>query len=192
MDGSRFVSVQVLVIPEDPTNNGYILKPVVDMVLAEAGKPAAKVRVLGNPRVRGYDDAVRVVRKDLASRYGFMDLWLFLPDADRASSGAMQVLEEDLHAQGVTLLCCPAVPEVEVYACVAYRGEIASWQEVRADPRMREAYFDPLLEKHGDRRKPGRGRRMMIERSLRSRRAFFQLCPEIADLRDRVQASLAS
>ena len=36
------MSVQVLVIPEDPTNNGYILKPVVQMVLAEAGKPSAR------------------------------------------------------------------------------------------------------------------------------------------------------
>lgn len=186
------MSVQVLVIPEDPTNNGYILKPVVEMVLAEAGKPAAKARMLVNPRVRGYDHAVRAVRNDLAARYGFMDLWLFLPDADRASAGAMQGLENDLRAQGVTLLCCPAVPEVEVYACVAYRDEITSWQEVRAHPRMKEAFFDPLLEKHGDRRQPGGGRRMMIQRSLRSRNAFFQLCPEVADLRDRVRASLGS
>lgn len=185
------MSVQVLVIPEDPTNNGYILKPVVEMVLAEAGKPAAKVQVLGSPRVRGYDDAVRAVRRDLASRYRFMDLWLFLPDADRASSAAMQGLEDDLRAQGVTLLCCPAVPEVEVYACVAYREEIAvSWQQVRAHPKMKESYFDPLLAQHGDRRQPGGGRRKMIEQSLASRRAFLQLCPEIAQLRDRVKSCL--
>ena len=186
------MSVQVLVIPEDPTNNGYILKPVVQMVLAEAGKPSARVRVPGNPRVRGYDDAVRVIRQDLASRYGFMDLWLFFPDADRASAGAMQRLEEDLRVQGVTLLCCPAVPEVEVYACVAHRDEIAPWQEVRDHPRMKESYFDPLLEKHGDPRQPGRGRKEMIERSLASRRAFLQLCPEIAELRDRVKNCLGS
>lgn len=31
------MSVRVLVIPEDPTHNGYILKPLVEMVLAEAG-----------------------------------------------------------------------------------------------------------------------------------------------------------
>ena len=187
------MSVQALVIPEDPTNNGYILKPVVEMVLAEAGKPAARVRVLSNPRVRGYDDAVRVVRQDLASRYGFMDLWLFLPDADRASSSAMSGLEDELRAQNVTLLCCPAVPEVEVYACVAYRNKLGvSWQEVRAHPSMKETYFDPLLAKHGDRRQPGGGRRAMIERSLAARRAFFQFCPEIARLRDRVTACLGS
>lgn len=186
------MSVRVLVIPEDPTNNGYILKPVAQMVLAEAGKPSAKVRVLSNPRVRGYDDAVRVVRQDLASRYAFMDLWLFFPDADRASAGAMQGLEEDLRAQGVTLLCCPAVPEVEAYACVAYRDEMAPWQEVRAHERMKETYFDPLLEKHGDPRQPGRGRKEMIERSLASHRAFLRLCPEIAELRDRVKSCLGS
>ena len=187
------MSVQVLVIPEDPTHNGYILKPVVEMVLAEAGRPSAKVRVLSNPRVRGYDDAVRVLREELASRYAFMDLWLFVPDADRASSSAMSGLEDELRSQGVRQLCCPAVPEVEVYACVAYRNEIAiPWQEVRADLRMKETHFEPLLAKHGDRRQPGGGRRAMIERSIASRRTFFRLCPEIAQLRDRVKACLGT
>ena len=101
------MSVRVLVIPEDPTLNGYILKPLVEMLLAEAGKPAARVTVLTNPRVRGYDEAVKVVRRELASRYGFMDLWLFFPDADRASDAAMRDLERSLRAEDIPLLCCP-------------------------------------------------------------------------------------
>ncbi len=149
------------------------------------------MRVLSNPRVRGYEDAVRVVRKELASRYGFMDLWLFFPDADQARPHAMQELEEGLKARGVSLLCCPAVPEVEVYACVAYRQEIRiPWRDLRVHPRMKETFFDEVLEKHGDPRQPGGGRRDMAERSLASRRAFFQLCPEIAQLRERIAAHL--
>ncbi len=181
------MSVRVLVIPEDPTLNGYVLKPLVEMVLAEAGKRTAKVTVLTNPRVRGYDEAVKVVRKDLASRYSFMELWLFFPDADRASDDAMRNLEADLRQQGITLLCCPAQPEVEVYACAAYREEIrGSWAEARSNPRFKETVFEPLLQAQGDRRRPGHGRGAMTEKSIARRRRFFRLCPEIAELRDRI------
>ena len=51
------MSVRVLVIPEDPFNNGYILKPLVDAVLADVGKPLAETQILINPRLRGYDHA---------------------------------------------------------------------------------------------------------------------------------------
>lgn len=185
------MSFRVLVIPEDPTLNGYILKPLAEMVLAEAGRPAARVTVLTNPRVRGYDEAVRVVRGGLSSRYGFMDLWLFFPDADRASDEAMRSLERSSKDDGVTLLCCRATPEVEVYACVAYLEEIhGSWNEARSNPRFKEAVFEPLLREHGDRRRPGGGRGAMTEKSIARRRRFFQLCPEIAELRDRIEELL--
>lgn len=181
------MSFRVLVIPEDPTHNGYILKPLAEMVLAEAGRPAARVTVLTNPRVRGYDQAVRVIRGGLSSRYRFMDLWLFFPDADRASGEVMRSLEQELESEGVTLLCCPARPEVEIYACVAYREELrGSWTEARSNPRFKEAIFEPLLREHGDPRRPGGGRGAMTKKSTTQRRRFFQLCPEIAELRNRI------
>ena len=182
------MSVRVLVIPEDPTYNGYILKPVTEMVLTDAGKPSAKVVVLTSPKLGGYDQAVTAVRDQLASRYGFMDLWLFFPDADRASANAMADLEATLRQQDVNLLCCPAEPEVEVYASVAYRDEIGmDWRtEVRTHGQFKERVFAPLLAKHGDPRAPGGGRGRMTEESIRSRSRFFRLCPEIRRLRDRV------
>jgi len=185
------VSFRVLVIPEDPTLNGYILKPLAEMVLAEAGRPAARVTVLTNPRVRGYDEALRVVQGGLSSRYRFMDLWLFFPDADRASAEAMRRLERSLRDDGVTLFCCSAEPEVEVYACVAYREELrGSWAEARANPRFKETVFEPLLRAHGDPRRPGGGRGAMTEKSIARRRRFFRLCPEIAELRNRIEEHL--
>lgn len=124
------MSVNVLVIPEDPTLNGYILRPLVRMILADVGKPNANVTVLPNPRLRGYDEAVRVVRNELSKRYSHMDLWLFFPDADRA------------------------------------------------------------MKEHGDPRRPGSGRGAMTEKSIAQRRRFFQLCPEIAELRNRIEELL--
>ncbi len=182
------MSTRVLVIPEDPTNNGYILKPVVEMVLAEAGRPSAKVFVLTSPRLRGYDHAVRAIRDELALRYGHMDLWLFFPDADRANADAMRDLEDSLQSKDITLLCCPAEPEVEIYASVAYRDDLVTpWQEIRRHESFKEDVFAPLLEAYGDRRRPGGGRSQMTVASLANRQSFFSRCPEVANLRDRIK-----
>jgi hypothetical protein len=181
------VSFRVLVIPEDPTNNGYILKPLVEALLADAGKPNGRVQILTSPRLKGYDEAVAAIREELPERYGFWDLWIFMPDADRASEAAMQSLETDLAAKNIRLLCCAAQPEVEIYACVAHRGKLgAQWTEVRRHPRMKETFFDPLLASEGDARRAGGGRDQLIAASLRPLRALLQLCPELQTLRDRI------
>ena len=185
------MSFTVLVIPEDPVHNGHILRPLTKAVMADAGRPAAKVAVLDNPRVRGYDHAVRVVRDELPERYGFKDLWLFFPDADKATSEAMQVLEGHVASKGIKLLCCAAQPEVEIYACAAFRDDISvKWKEARRHPRMKEEIFAPLLASHGDPRRAGAGRDLMIDRSLDSLPLLLRLCPELQSLRDRIAAHL--
>ena len=187
------MSTRVLVIPEDPTNNGYILKPLVEMVMEEVGRPRARVTVLTNPRLRGYDHAARAIRNDLAVRYRYLDLWLFFPDADRATPDAMKDLEDSLKSKDITLLCCPARPEVEIYACVAYRDEIGiSWQVARDHTTFKETVFEPLLKAHAAKRGPGGGRGRMTKQSLANRQSFFSHCPEVAKLRDRIHRALAA
>ena len=186
------MSTRVLVIPEDPTNNGYLLRPIAQAVLTDAGRPRAKIQVLTNPRLRGYDSAIEAIRGDLKHRYGFLDLWLFFPDTDRATAEAMETLERDLRQEGVILFCCRAVPEVEIYACAGFPpAEPGGWDEWRSNPRLKETVFGDLLREHGDPKVPGGGRRSMIEKALDRRGRFFGLCPEIAALRDRIIAHLA-
>ena len=179
-------------VPEDPTLNGHILKPLVEALLEDAGKPKAKVKVLDNPRVRGYANAVQAIRgDDLHASYAFYDLWLFFPDADRAKPDAMESLEAHSFSRGVSLLCCPAQPEVEIYACVAFRDELhRQWEDVCTHPRLKKEVFEPLLAKHGHPRRPGRGRDLMIAKSLRNLPRLLQLCPETKHLRDRIVARL--
>ena len=182
------MSFKVLVIPEDPTFNGYILKPLVEAILAEADKPQAKVTILTNPRIGGFDQAMRSIRDGLPDRYGHWDLWIFMPDADRASEEAMRALEGEMHARGIRLLCCPAQPEVEIYCCAAYRTELgAEWKTVRSSARMKEDYFQPLLGKHGSVQRAGGGRDTLVTRALSKMSALFQICPELKDLRDRIR-----
>ncbi len=182
------MSFKVLVIPEDPTLNGYILKPLVETVLREAGKPKAKVTVLSNPKVGGFDQALHAIREILPLSYKHWDLWIFMPDADRASAPAMRALEEQLRDKGISLLCSPAQPEVEIYCCIGHRSELQSaWDEVRFSSRMKEDYFEPLLKKHGDTNRAGGGRDTLLALALAKTSTLFQLCPELADLRDRVR-----
>lgn len=182
------MSFKVLVIPEDPTHNGYILKPLVECIFVDLGKPNAKVTVLTNPRLQGYNQAVQAIKGDLSDRYGFWDLWLFIPDADRASPDAMEHLENDLKEKSVRLICCPAQPEVEIYACVAFRDELkAGWQEARKSKHMKEEYFEPLLKMHGDPRRAGGGRDLMINESLSNLKLLYRLCPELEKLKQRIK-----
>ena len=182
----------VLVIAEDPVHNGHILKPLAQALLADAGRGSARVQIMGNPRIRGYAHALRTIRNELVGRYRWFDLWLFFPDADRGSRDAMERLEADLEAQGVSLLCCPAQPEVEIYACAAFRSDMTeTWNEARRNPRMKEEVFQPLIDRHGDRRQPSASRRLMIKQSLRNLPLLLRLCPELKRLRDRIAAHLS-
>lgn len=183
------MSFKVLVIPEDPTNNGYILKPLIEAILADAGKPNAKVTVLTNPRLEGYDHAIRAIREELPDSYGFWDLWIFVPDGDRAKPEAMIALESELAQKGINLLCCPAQPEVEIYACVPYRSEInGGWSVAQRDIQFKEDAFEPLLKKFGDNRRASEGRDLMIAESLKNLPLLLQMCPELKELRDRINA----
>lgn len=180
------MSFNVLVIPEDQTLNGYILKPLAEAIVTDAGKPQANITVLPKPRLNGYSAAHdAILRGELDDRYRHFDLWLFMPDADLATDGAMNNLEGALAKRGIRLLCCPAQPEVEIYACLAYRDEF-EWVQARASTSMKEDFFKGLLQRHGDPRRPGGGRDLMIQKSLENLQTLYTFCPELARLRDRI------
>ena len=55
------MSWNVLVVPEDPTYNGYILRPLCKRLLREAGRPNANIVVLAEPKVHGYAHAKKLL-----------------------------------------------------------------------------------------------------------------------------------
>ena len=186
------MSFKVLVVPEDHTHNGAILKPLVESVVADAGKLAARVKVLDDPRMQGFDQAVAAIRGEALERYAWMNLWLFMPDADRAVPAAMKALEVGAVAKGITLFCCAAEPELEIFAAAPYRAEIpGGWPQARRHARFKEVIFPPLLARHGDARRPAGGRDLMINAAVSNLGLLYQLCPELKVLRDRIAAHIA-
>ena len=183
------MSLRVLVIPEDPTYNGYILQPIVERMLEEVGRPNGRVTVLTNPKLGGYEEAKRAIREYLVERYGHFDLWLFLPDADRA--GNLEPLERQLAEQGVHLFCCAAQPEVEAWLLAGHKDKLPiPWGDIRQHRRLKEEVFEPFLEEYGDKRSPGGGRKRLIGETLANYRGLLTLCPELAELENRIRAYL--
>lgn len=180
------MSFRVLVIPEDPTHNGYILRPLMGQLLDLAGKPRAHIQVLTSPRVQGYLPAVHAIRTELRNRYRHFDLWVFVPDADRGSSAGS--LEGELSEHGIRLMVCPAVPELEAWLLAGYREHLdLPWDAVRKHPRLKEEVFEPFLKKHGDPREPGSGRGRLMRESVRNWRALISACPELDRLLERLR-----
>ncbi len=186
------MSYNVVIVPEDPTNNGYILKPLARAVLAACGKPNAKVSVLSNPRTSGYEHAKSLLRSELIKRYRHVDLLLFLPDADgKDRSAEFASLEAEAMASGTNLVCCAAQQEVETWLLAGHMNHIeATWQQVRSDASVKENFFQPFLELYGDTRRPGGGREDLMNMTLSNYAGFKARCPEIEPLEQRLSQSI--
>jgi hypothetical protein len=188
------MSFGVLVVPEDPTNNGYILKPLVKRILAECGKPNANVVVLPNPRTTGYEHAKALLRDEIPELYRYnMDLLLFLPDADGKDRAAeFTSLEEHARLMDVRLICCAAEQEVEVWLLAGHTGKLnVGWPEIRKDVSVKENVFDPFLAAHGNPRAAGGGRDTLMRQTLNNYSGLRDRCPELRTLEDRIRLLLA-
>ena len=158
------MSCNVLVIPEDPTYNGAILQPLVERILEDCGKVNARVTVLTNPRVWGFEHACGRIPA-IVERYAHFDLLLFLPDADGDDRSALfERLESEAARQHVALICCAAKEEVEVWLLAGHVAKLGRpWSEVRADKSVKEVVFAPFLSQYGDSRRASGGRDLLMK-----------------------------
>ncbi|MGA3370355.1 MAG: hypothetical protein ABSC48_01195 [Terracidiphilus sp.] len=198
------MSLNVLVVPENPTYNGAILQPLCERMLRECGKTQARIEVMANPRTNGYEHAKSLFPGTILDLYSHKHLVLFLPDSDGKDRGAeFARLEAEFEqeaaaiAKPIRLVCCAAVPEVEAWLLAGHEDKWEpdwQWGTMRADRSIKENYFYPLLEKHGrdESRYPDEGRKQLMAAALRNYAGIKQRCPELQELEDRVRAHIAS
>jgi hypothetical protein len=106
--------VKVLVIPEDPMLDQYILKPVVERLFADLGL-ATLIEVLWNPRLRSVNQALDAsVVRHIVDTYSMIDLFLLIVDRDADEHRTNRVRMRETEHPG-RLLACLAVEEVEVW-----------------------------------------------------------------------------
>jgi hypothetical protein len=190
MDGEHPLSCRVLIIPEDPTNDQHILRPLVARLLKECGKANAKVVVLHDPAVSGYEDACGKLT-EIRKAYRRYDLLLFLPDADGKHQSRADRFAQLEAEHGPRFLCCAAVEEVEAWLLAGHTEKLPSpWRAVRADTSVKENVFVPFLREHG-RDRPGGGREELMQQTLTNLRGLLERCPELGRLQERICAALA-
>jgi hypothetical protein len=160
--------VKVLVVPEDPVKDRYILKPVVEQIFDDIGRPRTRVDVLENPRLQGV-----VVDRD----------------GDDARSRVAAEREQDHQDR---LFVCLAVEEVEVWMLALHHDAIkASWREVRAEHHPKETFAEPFLLDHAPKGNPGRGCAWAMHALDRKAwRALLDRCPELDELKQKIASVL--
>lgn len=187
------MSFNVVVIAEDQTYNGYILKPLINRMLRECGKPNANVFVPPDSKAKGYEHVKSLLIEQIIERYRHFDLLLFLPDADgKDRSGEFERLEKQASEKGVKLLCCAAVQEVETWLLAGHLDKLSTnWKNIRADVSVKENIFASFLAEHGDPRRKGGGRDLLMNTTLQNYTGLLQRCPELELLQERIKLVLA-
>lgn len=182
------MSYQVLVIPEDATNDQYLLRPLVKKLLNALGKPQAKVVLLTNPRAQGYAH-IKTQLPLIWQRYQHFDLLLFLPDRDCRAGGPAeaQALEAKAHATGLRQFwVCAAEEEVEVWLLAGHVKKLPQpWSTIRADCDVKERFCVPFLARYGD-QSAGGGRERLMEETVQNWDGLLERCPELKTLQTRL------
>ena len=183
--------MKVLIIPEHPSNDHYILKPLFTRLLRNIGSTSVRVEVCQDPVLGNVDQALRLTRlKEIVEQYvGMTDIFILCVDRDGIVSRrkTLDHIEKEL---GSLFLAENAWEELETWALagLSLPGEW-SWAEVRSEIDVKERYFEPYAQQRGLSDSPGGGRKTLGEEASRRISAIRQKCPEDFDsLAKRLQA----
>lgn len=186
--------MRTLVIPENPTLDQYVLKPVVERIFADLERKC-RVDVLKDPYISGVSQALSAETiGEVLARYPMIDLFLLVVDRDCEESrenGAVAARVAQAAALGKSLVGCLAIEEVETWALALFRDEVGGrWQQIRAECHPKEAYFEPLVKHQGWETMLGRGRVEAMKKLPGNWKALKQRCLEIQELQDAIESWL--
>lgn len=180
--------MKVLVIPEDQHHDRYIIKPVIEAIVADLGRKA-RIDVLPEPRLRGTSEALdpTLIRR-IVDDNPMIDLFILVidRDCDRENNEARAAARAAEHPG--RLLACVARQEVEVWMLALHRDQIDTpFSVIRAHCDPKEAYAEPLLDRLGN-RGPGEGRTAAMRAISGNLRGLLSRCDELAQLRAQIAA----
>lgn len=183
--------MKFLIIPEDQTLDGYILKPIVEAIAADLGV-RGRVDVLPEPRLRGAGDALDAeLIGEIVADNPMVDVFLLVVDrdCDRQNNQAKAEARRQEHPD--KLIACVAIQEVEVWLLALYKDELgAPWQQVREHCDPKERWADPLLRRLGT-NGPGGGRKLAMRALQGKLRSLLSLCEELEGLKQAIASARA-
>lgn len=181
------MSLKVLVIPEDFTKDEHILKPLVERLLEDVGKPRATVLVCRDPNFGGLGQALNGdrLRCEVFARYPMVDVFLPIVDRDGNSGrdGAVSTLEETLNRElaptGQRFFAELAWQEVEIFilAGLDLPGDWP-WKQIRADSDVKNTWFQELVRLRNTSKLPHDGRKKLMSEAVSNWVRIKSRCPE--------------
>jgi hypothetical protein len=158
--------MNVLIIPEDFRKDQYVLKPIIQRMFAEAGKPNANIRVCLDPLMGGISEAMKWERiAEVLDRYRMVQIFLLIVDRDgeQGRRQALKALEDKANQKleaGRVFVAENAWQEIEVWALAGQEQLPAGWKwsAIRREVHPKEVYFEPLARQRGLLKEPGEGR----------------------------------
>lgn len=184
--------MKVLIIPEDPSLDKYILKPVVERIFEDLER-TARVDVLEEPHLKGVDQALdATIIAEIVRDNPMEDLFLLIVDRDCNRFKNVEKAAARVAEHSNKLIACLAVEEVEVWLLAVHRENLnAGWLEVRAECDPKERFAEPLLNMLG-RDSPGRGRKGAMRGLGAKWKGLLELCPEIKALKTSIASRIAA
>ncbi|MBM4396668.1 MAG: hypothetical protein FJ087_13390 [Deltaproteobacteria bacterium] len=192
--------MRVVVIPEDSRKDKFALKPIVEALMAQLGKPAAKVRVCEDPVLGGVEEALKPERiRDVISLYPMANLLLLIVDRDGEEHRSKRIERIEGEACGAlkagqALLGENAWQEVEVWILAGHDLPADwQWKEVRAEVNPKERYFQPFAVARGVAGESDGGRGSLAAAAARRFDRVLRLCPEdLGNLATRIRGLMPS
>ena len=183
--------MKVLIIPEHPSNDHYILKPLFTRLLRNIGSTAVRVEVCQDPVLGNVDQALRLTRlKEIVEQYaGMTDIFILCVDRD-GIVGRRKTLDHIEKELGSNFLAENAWEELETGALAGLKlPKKWRWKDVRAEIDVKERYFNLYAAQRGLSNFPGGGRLVLGEEASHRIDVIRQKCPQDFDnLANRLQA----
>ena len=177
--------MRILIIPEDFRQDQFLLKPLfASLFQKRLGLSRSRVRVCQDPKLGGVGEALKTERiQEIVDRYKSMvDVFILCIDRDGIVSRrqALDDIERNVQAPGISWFFAEAAwEEIETWALAGLDLPPEwRWHDIRDELQVKEEYFDPLVERRGLKKSPGRGRKPLGLEAARRIDRILQRCPE--------------
>jgi len=192
------MSLNVLVIPEDYRKDQFVLSPLLQRLVAAAGKPQARVRMCLDPVLGGVSQALDWTRiEEILGMYPMVHVFLLIVDRDGQPNRRTALYNIEAKAAALLgkrriLFGENAWQEIEVWALAGQNLlQGWNWQAIRAELHPKEEYFEPLAAVRGLTDEPGAGRTTLGREAAAEYGRVRSRCREdVAELEARLKAWL--
>ena len=184
--------MNVLIIPEHPQKDKYILKPLFQSLFRYIGKPHASVEVCERLILGGVSEALKKenIAQIVQQYQGCINIFILCVDRDADIYRCQQLTRlEQIFSYAGVFLTVNAWEELETWVLAGFKVESLrkelklprqkySWKCIRAERDSKEWYFEPLAEVRGLADMPDKGYRQLGIEAARQVKQICLKCPE--------------